>query len=206
MRLPGFGAESALYKTTGHYQMSQGLNRSGEILPQRLKQKFHSCTKCYWRNEECVAWCTDCEWNPTANGGWVYDCTSGAESCAGADCEPCPQAETPCQAGPFTPRACCAAGQRCCDGVCCPPGQQCCDGVCCPPDQQCCDGNQCNICCYGSITCYQDCYALCLQANQSLAQFCDVPNFCKQNCECCCTGNVCGTKNQKAGCCLLVTC
>jgi hypothetical protein len=93
MCLPGFGAESSLYKTGGHYQMAEGSDHTYGITPQI------ACGGCYWYNGECVMDCYNrCPPGVKPNG------------CGGYETVPC---RPPRQCPPKPP--CCPAG---CQGTC----------------------------------------------------------------------------------------
>ena len=55
MGLPGFGAERALYKTSGHYQMTESHGQTGGIVP-----AFFHCGSCYREHGKLVRTCTIC--------------------------------------------------------------------------------------------------------------------------------------------------
>ena len=99
MRLPGFGAQSSLYKTSGYYQMAGGFEHVDGITSQLIE-----CGPCFWSDGKCVRNCTFCSRcppgvKPNGCGG----CTTTTEGCPTN--EHCPPPPPPC----------CPAG---CQGTC----------------------------------------------------------------------------------------
>jgi hypothetical protein len=58
MRLPGFSAQHALYKTTGSYQMAEGFAQVDGITPQ--SKVTTECEPCYLKQGKWMQTCTTC--------------------------------------------------------------------------------------------------------------------------------------------------
>ena len=212
MRLPGFGAESTLYRTSVYYKMAVGGENAsgtvgiprpaaapallpGQALPAAVIGPFPNvlCQPCsLGQNGRCTKICVFCP-------GPIPDerCKSVIVPCAVSDC--CPPGQGPCYVSGKS-RFCCPAGRSCCNpetNFCCPPGQSCCDpvkkvcctgaccfGVCCPPGAACCGG----ICC-PSGQC--GCNGVCCPTGQCCNGVCCPPGQCGCNGLCCPTGQCC---------------
>ena len=100
MSFPGFAAESALYETSGRYQMAAGFAGLTGVAPQA--PLLRHCGPCYWSDGQCVQDCTTC-----------IPCPPGhlPNGCGGCDTE-----TVPCKSGHCTaPPPCCPKG---CQGQC----------------------------------------------------------------------------------------
>jgi hypothetical protein len=99
MRLPGFGAQSSLYKTSGYYQMAGSFDHVDGITPQAI-----TCnTSCALVNGQCKRRCT--LFIPCPPGHLPNGCPTESifyEACPATDCPP-------------PPPPCCQAG---CVGTC----------------------------------------------------------------------------------------
>jgi hypothetical protein len=97
MRLPGFNAESSVYKTTSQYQMAVGVFDSGQIIPQL------TCSKCYC--DDSGACVQDC----------VIPCPPGVKpnGCPTEFTRPC-RAPGRCSPPCSPPPPCCPPGCRQC--------------------------------------------------------------------------------------------
>ena len=151
MRLPGFAAESAFYRTSFHYKMAIGI--AGNPLPAPAPLLLSSligpfpnvlCQPCSLnQSAQCTQYCVHCP-------GPIPDerCWASFTPCAAGEC--CPPGQGPCYVSGKS-KFCCPTGQSCCNpetNFCCPPFESCCDPVkkvCCPPGQSCSNGTCCPI-------------------------------------------------------------
>jgi hypothetical protein len=142
MRLPGFAAESTLYRTSVHYKT---VLLPGQ-LPAALIGPFPNvlCQPCSLdQSGQCTQYCVHC---PTP----IPDerCWAAFTPCAPSEC--CPSGQNPCYVSGKI-KFCCPPEQLCCNpetNFCCPPRYSCCDPVnrvCCPPGQECFYGVCCPI-------------------------------------------------------------
>ena len=100
MSLPGFAAQSSLYKTIGHYLTAGSFDYAQGITPQTIH-----CGACYWQDGVCVRDCTPIHKCPP---GTINSCDPGGE--CDTITQPCPST----QHCPTKP-PCCPAG---CQGTC----------------------------------------------------------------------------------------
>jgi hypothetical protein len=116
MNVPGFTAESSLYRTSGRYQMTVGFALNGGV----LRPQLCSLT--------CLGNCLD-------------NVCSGLTGEAGTNCRRDCGRSCGCN---FPPPIDCGANLNC-GNHCCPPGSSCCDHPgCCPAGAHCCnDGHGC---------------------------------------------------------------
>ena len=142
MNLPGFNAETSVYRTRGHYYMAgTAIRESGSIEPAQ---------------ENCPVWCVrDCITGCQKDGLSGSFCARLCQQDCGAygsgkpiSCGPCVQNVQTCIlcGGVTTTRSCdlivcgnevCSPGAQCCGPHCCPP-------TCCRPGTYCCaDGDGC---------------------------------------------------------------
>lgn len=148
MSLPGFGAESSLYRSSGHYQMAVGAENSDGIagaitradgiilepLPRHPFIRKGSCTGCYRDSTgACVQDCTFCFKGFEPDG-----CISGTYVCPDSACSPLPVCHHP----EFYN----------CGLTCCPFKNACCDGLCVDLSS---DPNNCGSC--GNVCAPQSC-------------------------------------------------
>jgi hypothetical protein len=144
MRLPGFDAATALYRTSGHYRMGvAGENSPGTFdlrpqtepfspappspgpFPPKPDLIVRNCDPCYWSNGVCLQQCVNC-----------VPCPPGKlpNGCGG-----CTSTTVPCTAKTPT----CPSGYVASCGICCPSGQVNCWGRCVDPST---DTNNCGTC------------------------------------------------------------
>ena len=130
MRMPGFSAETSLYRTGIQYGSTRVLVQAGGLTP----QLFCRPTDCPCLYEQCR------KAGGTVVPGPQPPCHYTCEVKPGCTCGP---GETCCN--PFK-NFCCPPGETCCNpetGFCCPSGHTCCSNPhkdsCCPPGQLCCD-------------------------------------------------------------------
>ena len=160
MTMPGFSAETSLYRTSIQYSSTWVLVQAGGAMPQLFCRvtdcpcQYEQCRKaggtvvpgpqppCFYTCEVKPG-CT-CKTGETCCNPFTNFCCPPGETC----CNPetkfcCRQGQTPCCAPGRN--FCCPPGQLCCDpenNVCCPTGTVCCGGGCCAPPHQCC-GTSC---------------------------------------------------------------
>jgi hypothetical protein len=130
MTMPGFNAETSLYRTSVHYGSTQALVQATGVFP------------------ELVCRVTDCPclYNQCRKAGGTVEpgpgppCFYTCEAKPGCTCQPGQEC-----CNPFT-NFCCPAGETCCNPetkFCCPSGHTCCSNThkdaCCPPGLLCCD-------------------------------------------------------------------
>ena len=112
MNMPGFTAESSVYRTSGHYRMITGFGANRNVITPQL------C------NLDCLGECL-----PSCNGlaGRAHaDCVTGCRRECG--CTPSQQACGPCQCDAQTgwSQQCCRPdGTNCSRRPCTPPGEGC---------------------------------------------------------------------------------
>ncbi len=156
MRLAGFSAESALYRTSVHYKMAvrdaipsatTGFPRpaagcvllSGQSLPAAPIGPFPNvlCQPCALdQNHNCTQYCVHCP-DPVPDDR----CWTSTTSCAPGEC--CPSGQAPCYVT-GKKQSCCLPEYSCCNpeaSFCCPPDTSCCDPHCCSPGTDCCFGS-----------------------------------------------------------------
>jgi hypothetical protein len=96
MSLPGFGAQSSLYKTIGNYWMAGSFDHAQGIIPQSI-----TCGACFWQNNACVRECTVCIFHKcppgTINSCDPGGCTTTTQACPST--EHCPPKPPCCPAG-----------------------------------------------------------------------------------------------------------
>lgn len=181
MRLPGFDAERALYRTAVHYKMAVGTEYFGGIavpatvapgpFAPSITQPICTCSKCYASGGRCVEDCT---------------CTL-----------PCPKGQQPngCGHQTTTTRPCtiptptCRSGQTASCGICCPTGQVNCYGSCVDLSE---DFNNCGACgnyCAQGQTCSNG-QCVCLSGTYCYPEGCADLMTDPQNCGSC--DNACG--------------
>lgn len=205
MGLPGFAAESALYRTSLHYKMGAvaippqpgaPALLPGQPLPAAPIGPFPNvlCQPCSLdQSGHCTQYCVFCP-------GPIPDprCHVVIAPCTASEC--CPAGQSPCYVSgkkqhccpgtccdPLTNFCCPPERPVCCDPVkqvCCPPGQSCCFGVCCPAGTNCCGG----ICC-PSGQC--GCNGACCPTGQCCNGVCCPPGQCGCNGSCCPAGQCC---------------
>ena len=155
MRLPGFDAESTLYRTSIHYKMTLGgENCSGAAgipgppaAPILLPGQFVSaapirpfpnvlCQPCILdKSGNCTQYCVHCP-DPIPD----ERCWTSTTSCAPNEC--CPSKQAPCYV-PGKDKFCCLANYQCCNpekNFCCPQNTSCCNPLCCAVGTDCCFG------------------------------------------------------------------
>lgn len=67
MNIPGFGAEAALYRTSGHYYVTRSVDQlSGVMLPQFIIPPEAICGPCFREKTTggCIKHCVDCQPGP----------------------------------------------------------------------------------------------------------------------------------------------
>jgi hypothetical protein len=190
MRLPGFAAESTLYRTKAHYKMAVGdvrdspntgfpgqpaaVTLSSQVVP-GVVGPFPNvlCEPCALdQSGECTRYCVHC---PTPYPS--EECWSSFTPCDDSEC--CQAGQNPCYV-PGKSQFCCPSGQSCCDpatNFCCPnPGESCCNPAtkfCCPSQQTPCCSAETNLCCAPGELC------------------CDPGNLCCPAGNICCGGGCC---------------
>ena len=125
MRLPGFSAETSLYRTSVPYCLTNALNRANGVTLQQLlvpPPSPRSCDPhCYWDTQlgACVKNCQYCPVGRPAS--YCYD-----------QPEPCGPGDVPCPPLPPPPRPvfCNARFSHRCGNTCCPLENACCNGTC----------------------------------------------------------------------------
>ena len=131
MNLPGFSAESSLYRTRGHYYTVGVCNRMVDTVqpqgcdPNRLRGCLDDCGNPEIDNPHIAAQCR-------------FRCYTAFGHCF----PPPPPPPPPPNCGPFF----CPPGFECCGGRgCCRPGEHCdCGNMgCCPDGTHCCGGRGC---------------------------------------------------------------
>jgi hypothetical protein len=191
MRLPGFAAQSTLYKTRVHYKMAvESANATGSVsitrrqtAPPRFSTQVVPgvigpfpnvlCEPCALdQSGECTRYCVHC---PTPYPS--EECWSSFTPCDDSEC--CQAGQNPCYV-PGKSQFCCPSGQSCCDpetNFCCPnPGESCCNPAtkfCCPSQQTPCCSAETNLCCAPGELC------------------CDPGNLCCPAGNICCGGGCC---------------
>ena len=130
MTMPGFSAETSLYRTGIQYGSMQALVQASGVTP----ELFCRPTDCPCLYNQCR------KAGGTVVRGPQPQCFYTCEAKPGCSCA---AGETCCN--PFT-NFCCPAGETCCNPgteFCCPSGHTCCSNTrkdaCCPPGQLCCD-------------------------------------------------------------------
>ena len=189
MRLPGFNAETSLYKSSRHYRMMAKFgNVDGPLYPMasiydlvyvdtrdpariwaRIQSCCHDCLQFPCADEECRrqrAFDCDVKCGADAIGGCGGGCPKGRVVCDGACCEP---GDVCTLDGCASPNAVC--NNRICFGHCLPEG-------CCTPDRVVCN----NHCCQRGESC--------------TSEGCCPPGVCCEFTACppgkfCCGGKVC---------------
>ena len=203
MRLPGFSAETSLYRSSVSYCLTRASTGADGVTLQRfalgsrhsfpgpsaardgLLARGLRCSQCHLDDTgACVQVCTNCPPGIQPDG-----CTEDTSPCPDGAC--CPPGQDPCYVG-FN-QFCCPQGQSCCNPYspiladrCCPQGQSCCNpttGLCCPVGY-CCFPGCCSPdkprCCYPSSG---DCC--------SLTEQCCPGGGCCPNLALCCDGSCC---------------
>lgn len=168
MTMPGFNAETSLYKTSGRYRASAsecGALSSSESVVLAYFPGLETQARCNGCLEGCVKALAYCSIGPAATfaacGWWNPICTAAAALAQGA----CNLASVTCEAvcalttccpnscsfpNPLEPgKGCCDEGENCVDfndknsrHGCCPSDQSVCGGKCCTKGDRCC-GNEC---------------------------------------------------------------
>ena len=93
MTLPGFNAETSLYKTSVHYRLMGASVQAGGIVPQQVSV---SCGPCYLDNTgACVQNCTICDGHLCHYLG-IYSCDPRACPPPHDRCAPCLTLPTDC--------------------------------------------------------------------------------------------------------------
>ncbi len=156
MRLPGFAAESALYRTSVHYKMAVGAENA-VLPPQAFEATFGSSMPLV----ECGGAC-DCLPGCALDGNnnCTRECKCPRGCVFGSPTRDCNIISCPC-----SPGACCPPGREGCGvspggaGFCCPTGEFCCN----PATRQCCAANQTctagGVCCPNANVCGDQCCA-----------------------------------------------
>jgi hypothetical protein len=118
MALPGFNAETSLYKTSVHYRLAGALVQPHGVMPQQAL-----CSLCHCgANAQCVSDCRICE--AVFPGGTVH-CYNFTEPCNSSACHPdcCTEARNLCLAevGCLTDCSNMMGSNGCVGCDCCPP-------------------------------------------------------------------------------------
>ena len=141
MRLPGFAAESSVYRTSGHYQISSASEQAGGVILQELSFSpvLRHCGTCYLDPMlGCVRDCYACPPGRPPDG-----CSDWTERCDPSQCpSPPPPPPDPC-AHIRPPRAKCDCECTNSTGRFAPP-----NNACSRPDDPYCDDN-CSCLCFG---------------------------------------------------------
>jgi hypothetical protein len=196
MKLPGFSAETSLYKTSRHYRMIGKFDQGDETIYPTLSisdlvkssPDFSDFARLKPTDFVSVrACCRDCLRFPCADESCKrqrsYYCTSKCNAYDIGGCErPCPPGREVCEG------LCCGPGEVCTLDGCSPPNLVCNDricfgqclpgGFCCPPDRVVCN----NRCCEWGWSC--------------TSEGCCPPGVCCESAACppgkfCCGGKVC---------------
>jgi hypothetical protein len=132
MNMPGFTAEFSVYRTSGHFQMVETINRTDGLIHPALCVDPSCFEDCYADcNQECFglagpakSWC-------------LKECQGVYKTCYAECTGPCPPPPPPIDCGTHL----CPAGHPCCGPGCCPEGEHCCDNIdvvgCCPDGTTC---------------------------------------------------------------------
>ena len=184
--MPGFTAETSLYKTSGHYQ----IGRQVVNLPIQMINPIYP-TMINLGGGNCIPFCELCESDFGTRTGCSQTCT--AKNC-NKFTRPCSGCSNPCAGGQFCGGICtdtshdrnncgacgnvCPPGVSCSNGTCgCLPGQTICSGTCrdTRSDPQNCGacGNACGV---GQICRGGACVA------PSCTVLCSTWNLCNQTC------------------------
>ena len=158
MRLPGFDAESALYRTRGFYCACAAEHEANGVTPQQFPSQLSSGTPAIGPFPHLL--CQPCLVDPVL--GCVKQCVSCPGPIPDERCTPlrlpcpasacCAPGESPCYLSGNS-KSCCPPGESCCNpetNFCCPPGEICCDPkteFCCPQGQTCCCNPEKDFCC-----------------------------------------------------------
>ncbi len=142
INMPGFTAESSVYRTSGHYQMTAGFDANGGVVQPQ------AC------DADCARECGEGECGDLT-GRQRLQCLRQCFNRCG--CGPQPQVCGPCQCDPQTgwsQRCCSEDGTNCSQRSCTPPGEGCTvqdDRTCLPwPFDSICFGSCERTCCHWS--------------------------------------------------------
>ena len=119
MSLPGFGAESSLYRSSGHYQMAVGAENSGGIAVAITHPPHPLCNPilCSASGGVCVGWDV-----------WGYNVCCPKGQVCGDVC--CPTGQFCLNFGRWGGICSCPDIGQTCGDLCCPQGQSCYEGCC----------------------------------------------------------------------------
>jgi hypothetical protein len=204
MRLPGFDAESGLYKTRGFYCVSVAPHQANGVTPQQFPLQLPSGTPAIGPFPHLL--CEPCLLDP------VLGCAKECVSCPGPipderctplklpcpESECCPPGESPCYLSGAS-KSCCPPGQSCCNpetNFCCPQGEICCDPkteFCCPSGHTCCCNPEKDFCCPPGQLCCDPESNLCLDVQTDILNCGACGNVCPVpvNATSTCTSGVC---------------
>ena len=196
MRLPGFNAETSLYKTSRHYRIGVEFGLADETIHPALSinDLIKSSPDFYFKGRydfvsndfvSIRGCCKDCLSFPCADESCrrqrSFYCTSkcSAEGIGGCGCPP---------------------GRAVCEGLCCDPGDVCTLDGCSPPNQVCNNRGGClgeclpdGCCPPGNVVCNNHC---CKLGWSCTSEGCCPPGVCCESTAClpgkfCCGGKVC---------------